>query len=502
MAGSSAPPKGCLFADPYTKPLIGGRPLPLCYRLFYVSGTAFATQATVYQDGFLTTPFVQPVTADTNGRFPPIYLDPSVVYATQLFSAANVSQEMADPIPQQPPSLAASVLTSVILTGSAALSATTLSTSVVLGSSAPATTYAFEAYLDLLGVTGTVGIQLVASAGLLNSSYANTFTALGLGNTPSVGQLNSTASFTVNAAGNGLWIRGVLTATASGTLSISWSNGGSGTVFMNAGSYLLLQPIVNLGVIFREPQNKPLAAASSLAQTQPGVYRQFFFTGTSVLAPVYADAGLTNPLSQVPGQQLPSSTADGNGRLSVIYLDPSIVYKTQLFAANGTALQPAVDPYVPRAFEPITAVKTAPTVRLTGVSTAPDSALQITLNPGTYAIDSMLEFVPSASSLTTSVQLAAVAGTGAVAGPTLGVGSSVAYEGNGNAAVFGSYLIGVSQSFALAGALSKNTLYSRGTVTVTGAPITFGLLWSVSGGSAGANIGLNAGSFLQAVQVG
>jgi len=498
VAGSSAPPKGCLFAEPYTKPLVGGFPLPLATRTFYITGTT--TAAVVYQDGYLMTPFgSNVVTADANGQFPPIYLDPSVVYKTVL--TQGVVLETADPVIQQPPSFASSVLTSSITVSSGSLVSTGLAVTIP-----QAGTYAFESYLEVVNTSTATGIGINpgnSSQITISSSSANLGTLVGSDNTPRSLYLTLNNILSINSIGvNGFWVRGVFTATAPGIFTMNWgTNGAGGTVRMNAGSYLLVQPVINLGIIFREPQSKPLAAAGSATQTQPGCYRQFYFTGTTTLAPVYADAGLQIPLSQFPGQQLPSTTADGNGRMSVVYLDPSITYATRLFNASGTALQPTVDPVVPRAFEPITAIKTASTVRLTGSAMAPDSALQITLNPGVYAIDSMLEFSPNAGSITVAVELTAVAGAGTVLSAIAQTASSAAYEAVGSGNASGSYAVGSTQTFALGGANSVNMMYSRGSITIINAPVIFALAWSVSG-TAGLTAGLNAGSFLQAIQVG
>jgi hypothetical protein len=68
---------------------------------FFLSGTS--TPANVYQNGALTTsfPITGLVSSDSYGRFPPIYLDPSVVYRVQLFNAANVLQRQTDPYTSQ-----------------------------------------------------------------------------------------------------------------------------------------------------------------------------------------------------------------------------------------------------------------------------------------------------------------------------------------------------------------------------------------------------------------
>jgi len=65
---------------------------------FFLTGTA--TPANIYQDQNLTTPFsptANKATADSNGRFPPIYLDPSVIYKAQLYNASSVLVRTQDP---------------------------------------------------------------------------------------------------------------------------------------------------------------------------------------------------------------------------------------------------------------------------------------------------------------------------------------------------------------------------------------------------------------------
>ena len=97
------------------------------------------------------------------------------------------------------------------------------------------------------------------------------------------------------------------------------------------------------GIIFTDPQAKPL---STTGQPQAGAYLLFFLTGTLTPAPVYADGFLATPLSQVPGAAQPSCTADSAGRFNVIYMNPVITYRVQLFNAGGSKLED-VDPYIP-----------------------------------------------------------------------------------------------------------------------------------------------------------
>lgn len=94
-----AAPTGILFNDPYNKPLsAAGQFMAGCTRVFYLSQTT--TLAPVYQDGFLQFPYSQtptPITADSAGRFSPIYLDPTIAYRCQLFTAGGILLEDADP---------------------------------------------------------------------------------------------------------------------------------------------------------------------------------------------------------------------------------------------------------------------------------------------------------------------------------------------------------------------------------------------------------------------
>lgn len=64
---------------------------------FFATGTS--TPANVYEDGALTTPFpiTGYVTADNFGRFPPIYLDPSIIYKVQLYDNTNTLRYTVDP---------------------------------------------------------------------------------------------------------------------------------------------------------------------------------------------------------------------------------------------------------------------------------------------------------------------------------------------------------------------------------------------------------------------
>lgn len=150
------------------------------------------------------------------------------------------------------------------------------------------------------------------------------------------------------------------------------------------------------GVLFYDPLSKPLSAAGL---PMANCYRLFYLTGTTTLANVYADAALTTPLSQVPGQVQPSCTADGSGRFNAIYLDPKVIYRTQLFTSTNIMLQD-VDPDVPAPTPGIFAVvKPAGTLRANQAAPSNDPDLQITVpGPGNYLYEAYLQIVTAGAS--------------------------------------------------------------------------------------------------------
>lgn len=86
-----------LFFDLRARPLdANGAIMPACYYRFFESQTD--TPTPVYSDGDLETPLGTSVTALSDGRFPVIYMDSSVVYRVQLYNADDVLQYDADPV--------------------------------------------------------------------------------------------------------------------------------------------------------------------------------------------------------------------------------------------------------------------------------------------------------------------------------------------------------------------------------------------------------------------
>lgn len=90
---------------------------------------------------------------------------------------------------------------------------------------------------------------------------------------------------------------------------------------------------MSTGFIFQDPKQRIVGPYGT---TLPGASRVFYFSGTTTLAPVYADVGLnvqlTNPIQ-----------ADATGQFPVIYLDPVTSYRVQLYDQFGS-LQYDVDP--------------------------------------------------------------------------------------------------------------------------------------------------------------
>lgn len=85
-----------LFAEPTARPLTdAGGIMPGAKLTFYATGTT--TKTDTYSDADLDTENANPVVADADGRFSPIYLDPTTVYRVQLHDADDVLIYDVDP---------------------------------------------------------------------------------------------------------------------------------------------------------------------------------------------------------------------------------------------------------------------------------------------------------------------------------------------------------------------------------------------------------------------
>ena len=102
------------------------------------------------------------------------------------------------------------------------------------------------------------------------------------------------------------------------------------------------------GQLFYDPVIVPLFNGATI----PNGFYNFYVSGTTTPAPVYQDAGLTlvfptQTFSGTPGLYI--VTGNGQGQYGPIYLSPSIVYRVQLYNAQGVLLEdtPAVVPALP-----------------------------------------------------------------------------------------------------------------------------------------------------------
>lgn len=185
-----ADPNGVLFYDPQAKPTApNGSFQPNCYLQFYETQTT--TPAAIYSDGDLTVPLVNPVVAGADGRFPPIYLNPSVIYRVQLFTATNVMREDTDPFVAGP-DLSTFVTTTAL---NAALAAYVLTTSLTATLSSYASQDDLAAYMPLAGGTFTGAVHgITPTTGDNSTLLATTAFVAGIG---TIAGTTTSGSFTL-----------------------------------------------------------------------------------------------------------------------------------------------------------------------------------------------------------------------------------------------------------------------------------------------------------------
>lgn len=100
---TSTPIVGQLFKQPFNQPLsddgkvLAATSLGNAFRMFYLTNST--TLIPVYQDAALTTPYATgPVSANSSGQFPPIYLNPAYEYRSQLFDGNGRLLEDCDTV--------------------------------------------------------------------------------------------------------------------------------------------------------------------------------------------------------------------------------------------------------------------------------------------------------------------------------------------------------------------------------------------------------------------
>jgi hypothetical protein len=99
------------------------------------------------------------------------------------------------------------------------------------------------------------------------------------------------------------------------------------------------------GQLFYDPLPTPLNNGAVI----PNGFYNFYVSGSTTPAPVYQDAGLTTPyptqtFNGTPGLYI--VTGNGQGQYGPIYLNPSTIYRQQLYNSSGALLEDN-DPIVP-----------------------------------------------------------------------------------------------------------------------------------------------------------
>lgn len=101
------------------------------------------------------------------------------------------------------------------------------------------------------------------------------------------------------------------------------------------------------GQLFYDPVARPLSATGG---SLPNAYYNFYVSGTTTPAAVYQDSGLASPFPAAPlnGSAALFSIvqADGTGAMPPIFLNPTMIYRVQLYTVNWALIED-VDPYVP-----------------------------------------------------------------------------------------------------------------------------------------------------------
>lgn len=254
-------PSGVLFVGPYTQPLAAApvaTSLPLAVRKFFL--TDGVTAATVYQDVNLATPFTptNQVTATSAGRFPPIYLDPTIVYRAQLFTAGGVLLEDANPYFTTPFGLTVRTKPADTSRASTAVPVTDPDLVIALSGAGTWEVEGILAFTAPTAVTGTnPGVSWsLAYSGAIAALTASSFALFGEfdtnGFTSFSSPFNTTLAYGLGGVGvvpvNSAYVHGVLTGGAAGVsanLSVNWSQqtSNAASITLQKGSYLLVRQL-------------------------------------------------------------------------------------------------------------------------------------------------------------------------------------------------------------------------------------------------------------------
>lgn len=257
MIGSPTTKIGIPFVDPNTKPLVSANglianSLPNAQRTFWIPGSGFTLQQQVYSNASLLTPIVQPVVADANGRFPPVYFNPVLQYAEQLKNSGGVLQRQNDPV-----SVSNTFEPSVWITKNAP---TTITNNAVLAGDPDLTfnigvvgTYKFELDLEWqsasaqnlqLQLAYTAAMDANSAQGCVGYGSITSGTVQFPGNTLAYNTVLNGLSITGNGAavGNVFRLCGIIKVTAAGTFQLQWAQQTSSAtpLTLQAGSTLAI----------------------------------------------------------------------------------------------------------------------------------------------------------------------------------------------------------------------------------------------------------------------
>jgi hypothetical protein len=165
---------GVLYTTPVQKPLnpltSQAQLLPLASYVFYLTGGTVPSAP--FTSGDLTSAFASnTITADANGTFPAIFLDPTKVYRVLMYDQFNRKIMDVDPYVSAITTFGTSQLTINIVTGQVEITQTQPG-----GSGAALTVIAKNGGIAL--DTGAAGFQVgVAELQLLNTGYTGSITA-------------------------------------------------------------------------------------------------------------------------------------------------------------------------------------------------------------------------------------------------------------------------------------------------------------------------------------
>lgn len=300
--------------------------VPFANFYYQFSSSGGNTPANVYQNGTLTTPF--PITglvaADSFGRFPPIYLDPSVSYRVRLYSALNVQQWQSDPYNSQ--------LSTV---GTSSLSAYGVSIATTGEVTIPAPNTGGTGTSLTLNAGGGVPLKISAplpgnSALIVNTSATTgaqtaTFVAI---NKPGTSAQPALTVIATAAPSGGAYVGGNLTANFTGPSSNTY------TVQLSTGQVVTGATFTNGAVAFVTPSTSVSGSPTATFNVGSGVVSL-----TATVAPTgatYAGGNLTANFTGPTASTYVIQLSTGQIVTGVTFTNGSAAFTTPMTAISGT----------------------------------------------------------------------------------------------------------------------------------------------------------------------